>query len=64
MFEVEDETTESDREFNTEEMMDELQGEVIDNIPEQNTDQTKLIELSNSEPACTKNFLCSRKYKP
>ena len=40
MFEVEDETTESDREFNTEEMMDELQGEVIDNIPEQNTDQT------------------------
>ena len=54
MFEVEDKTNETDREVNTEEMMDELLGEVIDNIPEQNTDQTKLIELSNSEPACTK----------
>ena len=55
MFEVENETTDTDREVNTEEIMNKLLGEVIDNIPEQNTDQTKLINLSSPEPACTKN---------
>ena len=44
MFEVEDETPETNRETNTEEMMDEILGEVIDSIPEQNT-----------EPSCSKS---------
>ena len=61
MFEVEEKTTETDREANTEEMMDELLGEVIDSIPEQSTDQTKLIEPSNSEPACTKKPFVQQK---
>ena len=45
--------------------MDKLLGEVIDNIPEQNTDQTKLIDLSSPEPACTKKVsFCAAEKKP
>ena len=65
MFEVKNETTDIDGETNTEEMMDELLEEVIDNFPEQkadqtttsntgDNDQTKLIDLSSPKPACTK----------
>ena len=65
MFEVENEATDIDRETNTEDMLDELLEEVIDNIPEQevdqittsntgDSDQTKLTDINTENPACTK----------
>ena len=66
-----------DREVNTEEMMDELLGEVIGNIPEQkadqsttsntgDNDQTKLIDLSSPKRAYTKkvSFCAAENAKP